>query len=530
MVFEVKDKELAGRIGKLITKTKTIETPAFFPVINILRQERDVPIAKIREIGFDQVITNAYIIKKNLGSRALEIGVHKLLNFDGVVMTDSGAYQLLLYGAEKVKIDPIEIVEYQERLGSDIAVIADVPTRDDAPYSEALRSVEETLERARLVLDVIANSKTVWVLPIQGGIHIDLVRRSALEALKIPGYSMYAIGSPVLVLEKYEFWKIIDMVATAKIILPPDKPVHLFGGGHPLVIPFMIALGIDSFDSASYILYARENRYMTEHGTYRLEDMDYFPCECEVCSKYTPRDLLEMSTSERTKLLAIHNLHVINKEIKRTKIAIREGRLWELLEERARTHPALREALYYLIKYIEWIEKLDPRVKGDVHGIFLYDSTSIHRPEIIRHYRVLDRYISSTRGVNKVILIPGSPIDKPFRESISVKEALSKLGISLKDIDRYKVFVYLPFFNLVPLDIDQTYPYSQFEAPIHVDDSLLKKLRDELINLMSRLSEAEVVIATCDELPWGTERFIESVMRNIEVKSLRIIKVRCKGA
>ena len=107
---------------------------------------------------------------------------------------------------------------------------------------------------------------------------------------------------------------------------------------------------------------------------------------------------------------------------------------------------------------------------------------------------------------------------------------MSKLGISLKDIDRYKVFVYLPFFNLVPLDIDQTYPYSQFEAPIHVDDSLLKKLRDELINLMSRLSEAEVVIATCDELPWGTERFIESVMRNIEVKSLRIIKVRCKGA
>ena len=45
MVFEIKDKELAGRIGKLVTKTKTIETPAFFPVINILRQERDVPIA-----------------------------------------------------------------------------------------------------------------------------------------------------------------------------------------------------------------------------------------------------------------------------------------------------------------------------------------------------------------------------------------------------------------------------------------------------------------------------------------------------
>ena len=529
MVFEIKDKELAGRIGKLVTKTKTIETPTFFPVINILRQERDVPITKIRDIGFEQIITNAYIIMKNLGSKALEVGIHRLLNFDSVIMTDSGAYQLLLYGAEKVKIDPIEIVEYQEKLGSDIAVIADVPTRDDAPYSEALKSVEETLRRAKLVLDIIANSKTLWVLPIQGGVHIDLVRRSALEALKIPGYSMYAIGSPVLVLEKYEFWKIIDMVVTAKMILPPDKPVHLFGGGHPLIIPFMIALGIDSFDSASYILYAREGRYMTEHGTYRLEDMDYFPCECEVCSRYTPKDLLEMSTNERVKLLAIHNLHVINREIKRAKIAIREGRLWELLEERARTHPALREALYYITKYVKWIEKLDPRVKGDVHGIFLYDSTSIHRPEIVRHYEALNKYINDASKASKVILIPGSPIDKPFRNSESVTDALGKLGIGLDEIDRYRIFIYIPFFNLIPLNIDQTYPYSQFEAPIHVDEALLKRLKDSLIDLMSKLNEVEVVIAICDELPWATEDFINDVIKYVEVKQLRFIKVKCKG-
>ncbi|HDN75815.1 MAG TPA: tRNA guanosine(15) transglycosylase TgtA, partial [Acidilobales archaeon] len=423
MSFEIKDKELAGRIGKLKTKSGVVETPAFFPVINPFRQEKDLPLSKIKDIGFNQVITNAFIIKQHLGDEALKIGIHKLLNYDGVIMTDSGAYQLLVYGFGKVKIDPRDIVLYQDRLGSDIAVIADIPTRDDAPYEEAKQSVEETLKRARMVIDIVEHSKTLWVLPIQGGIYTDLVARSAREALKIRGYSMYAIGSPVMVLEKYEFWKIVDMVATAKTILPPDKPVHLFGGGHPLIIPFMVALGIDSFDSASYILYAREGRYMTEHGTYRVTDLDYFPCECEVCSRYTPKELMELSPRERIRLIAIHNLHVISREIKRVKVAIREGRLWELLEERARTHPALREALNHIIKYIRWIEKLDPRVKGDVHGVFLYDSSSIFRPEILRHKIRLPKYVEKILpNVRHAILIPGSPIDKPLRYSLSVRE------------------------------------------------------------------------------------------------------------
>ena len=358
MSFEIKDKDLAGRIGRLVTKSGTIETPAFFPVINPFRQERDVPLSKIRDIGFNQIITNAYIIKKHLGNRALELGIHKILNFDGVVMTDSGAYQLLMYGEKKVRIDPLEIVKYQISLGSDIAVIADIPTRDDATYEEALRSVKETLRRAIISSELIlkSSSKTLWVLPIQGGVYIDLVRFSAREAVKIKGYDMYAIGSPVTILEKYEFWRIIEMVVAAKTILPPDKPIHLFGGGHPLIIPFMVALGIDSFDSASYILYAREGRYMTEYGTYRIEDLDYLPCECEVCSKYEPKDLLELDSEKRARLIAIHNLHVILKEIKKVKVAIREGRLWELLEERARTHPALREALNHIIKYIHYLQ------------------------------------------------------------------------------------------------------------------------------------------------------------------------------
>lgn len=208
-----------------------------------------------------------------------------------------------------------------------------------------------------------------------GRVHLDLVLRSAAEASRIEGYSMYAIGSPVTVLEKYGFSKIVDMVAVAKSVLPLDKPVHLFGGGHPLIIPLMVALGVDTFDSASYILYARDGRYMTEEGTYRITDLEYLPCECEVCSRYTPKELMGLEEKEKTKMLAIHNLHVINREVKRVKTALKEGRLWELIEERARTHPSLREALNTLIKYVDWIERLDPRFKG-THT--RYSFTTLH--------------------------------------------------------------------------------------------------------------------------------------------------------
>ncbi|MEL9997163.1 MAG: tRNA-guanine transglycosylase, partial [Sulfolobales archaeon] len=116
MVFEVKDKDLGGRIGKLVTKSGTIETPAFFPVINPLKQFKEVPVSLLKDLGFTQLITNAYIIKRSVGGIQ---EIHKFLGFDGVVMTDSGAYQLLRYGRRSVHIDPVEIVKFQDAIGSD---------------------------------------------------------------------------------------------------------------------------------------------------------------------------------------------------------------------------------------------------------------------------------------------------------------------------------------------------------------------------------------------------------------------------
>jgi 7-cyano-7-deazaguanine tRNA-ribosyltransferase len=108
--FEIKEKDLLGRIGKLKTKSGTVETPLLFPVINPSIQP--IPPQKLKDtFGFQAVITNSYIIKKRYDNKPVELGLHKFLGYDGAIMTDSGAYQILVYGDIDVSK---EIVAYQK--------------------------------------------------------------------------------------------------------------------------------------------------------------------------------------------------------------------------------------------------------------------------------------------------------------------------------------------------------------------------------------------------------------------------------
>ncbi len=524
MVFEVRDKDLGGRIGKLITKSGVIETPAFFPVVNPVKQSKEVPVSLLRDLGFTQIITNAYIIKKTVGNEVRDI--HEFLGFRGVVMTDSGAYQLLRYGGKKVRLDPEEIVRFQESVGSDIAVIADVPTRDDATYDEALYSVDETLRRAALSAELISGSKTLWVLPIQGGVHLDLVRKCAMVGKDLEGYSIYAIGSPVLLMEKYEYSKVFEMILTVKEVVPIDKAVHLFGAGHPMIIPYAVALGVDMFDSASYILYARGGRYMTERGTYMLKDLDYLPCECSICSKYDVKSLLEMSAEERVRNVALHNLYVILREIKNVKVAIREGRLWELLEERGRGHPSLRRLLNLFTRggFQKWFEVLDPRIRGDSHALFLYEETSYYRPEVVRHEKYLKEYVFRFGKKNRTalllpMLVTGS--------GAKVNPACNNIAVKL-DAQPEDTYVYVPFFTVIPSLLLSVYPYSHFNMPEVVDVGTLSlfrsRFRKYLRMLLSRYEG--VVVFTCRRHSWSSERFIRKALKDLlEGANLRLVNL-----
>ena len=296
MSFEIKEKDLLGRIGKLKTKSGTVETPLLYPVINPSIQL--VTPRKLKEtFGFEAVITNAYILNKRYGDKVVNEGLHKFLDFDGAIMTDSGAYQILVYGG--VEVSQKEIVAYQEDIGSDVATMLDIPTGWKVTKEQAQETVAETLRRAKDFFKIKTRDDILWVGPVQGGRHLDLVASSAVEMGKLP-FQIHALGSPTEVMESYRYDVLADMILTAKKGLPIERPLHLFGAGHPSMFSLAVALGCDLFDSAAYVLYARENRYMTENGTWHLNELDYFPCSCPRCSAETPRGL-ERETKEGTR-------------------------------------------------------------------------------------------------------------------------------------------------------------------------------------------------------------------------------------
>ena len=469
-IFEVKDKDLAGRLGLIYTKSGVIKVPTLFPVINPRRQ--DLPVNEVVEAGFDALITNAYLLKKYREREALERGVHGVLGFNGPIMTDSGAYQLLLYG--DVEVSNRDIVVFQEDIGSDIAVILDVPTGGSASREEAERTVEETLRRAREAVEYRRRDDVVWVLPVQGGTYLDLLERCAREGVELP-YHMVAIGSPTQLMERYDFESIIDMIATVKAVVPPSVPVHLFGAGHPMMLAFAVALGVDTFDSAAYALYAKDDRYMTHSGTYRLEELEELPCACPVCSRYTPRELKGERTLRRRMLISKHNLYATAAELRRIRQAIREGTLWELLEERSRAHPSLHRAFKRLCAYREYLERLDPEAKGSPQGLLLYDRLSLCRPEIMRHRRRLLANYSKAAEYREVVVVVGEE-ERPY----TVSESYTSIKRRMKNIH---VVFYVPFLGVVPEELAETYPNSQFE--MGAGDELV--VRDSMGALVSYL-------------------------------------------
>ena len=488
MSFEIKEKDLLGRIGKLKTKSGTLETPLLFPVINPSIQL--VAPRRLKEtFGFEAVITNAYILKKRYQDQLVNKGLHKFLDFDGAVMTDSGAYQILVYG--EVDVSQKEIVAYQEGIGSDIATMLDIPTGWKITKEQAEGTVAETLHRAKAFFKTKTRNDILWVGPIQGGRHLDLVAKSALEMGKLP-FQIHALGSPTEVMESYRYDVLADMILTAKKGLPIERPLHLFGAGHPAMFSLAVALGCDLFDSAAYALYARENRYMTENGTWRLEEMDYFPCCCPRCSAETPRGLEKRSKNEREVFLAEHNLYVCQAELKRIKQAIRNGRLWEHTEMRVHGHPALLSALKRLQVHGDFLEKYSPTVKGN--GFFYFDSVGLVRPEITHYRKRLNERYDPPKNAKVLLLVPQTR-NKPFHrapEFKKIRHLFRCLGEELAS--KIHICVYSAPFGVVPLELDEVYPLSQHEAALPLDLETVDYVASQTREYIMRTAYTSIVL------------------------------------
>ena len=141
-MFEINKTDLAGRIGEIHTNHGIVKTPAYVPVIHPVKQS--IPSKKIQEIGFDIVITNAYISRKNYGERAVKEGIHKIINFEHSIMTDSGGYQVLEYG--DVDVLPHEMADFETGILTDFAIPLDKPTGFGMPIKKAEAYVSHTLK------------------------------------------------------------------------------------------------------------------------------------------------------------------------------------------------------------------------------------------------------------------------------------------------------------------------------------------------------------------------------------------------
>ena len=433
----------------MYTNHGKIETPAFVPVIHPVKQT--IPSKKIKEIGFDVVITNAYITKNNYGDEAVKKGIHKIINFDKSIMTDSGGYQVLEYG--DLEVLPSDMANFETGILTDFAIPLDKPTGYGLPIKKAEAYVKHTLTVCKQTLDDSEDNGQIWIGPIQGGEHFDLVAKST-KALVDMGFQMLALGSPVEFMESYEYRLLAQMIVSAKKQMPESIPLHLFGAGHPLTIPFAIALGCDTFDSASYMLYAKQLRYMTDDGTRYLSDITVFPCNCEICSKYTPDELRQLEITNKINELAIHNLHAIKLEVDKVKQAIHEGRLWEYVIKKARAHPKLFEMIEVMTENYEFLGLGTPKFKEK--AIFLYSKEDQYRPEVQSFHNIVRKFKSKKK---KLIIIKESNTKPGY-----LSQEYKRLKKKLKDFEAFQVCQYNPHLGLIPIEISDIFPAAHHET------------------------------------------------------------------
>ena len=439
-IFEITHKDSAGRIGRLATPHGTVETPTIMPVIN--PNIRTIPAKEMRGFGAQMVITNSYIIYRNqeLKEQALTAGLHSLLEFDGPIMTDSGSFQLSVYG--DIEVDNAQIIKFQQDIGTDIGVPLDIPTPPSADWDEAKSELTITNQRLMEALEQNSDSSMLLAAPVQGGLHKDLREQSGRE-LGGAGFDIYPIGAVVPLMESYRYADLVDVIVSAEKGLPSSVPVHLFGAGHPMVFALAVALGCDLFDSAAYALYAKDGRYLSAEGTYHIKDMEYLPCSCPVCIGHTAGEIA--ASPDRQELLARHNLYATFAEIRLVKQALREGNLWELVERRSRIHPRMLDGLKRAVMYSGWIEQFDPSSKSTY---FYCGPESTKRPEVIRWNTRLERL--ELEGT--VLIRPGGRV----RHESGYDHVLH----------------FKPPFGAYPLELKETYPLNAEVANVPDNESL----------------------------------------------------------
>lgn len=351
------EKNSKARLGKIKTNYGEVETPMFMPV-GTRAAVKGLTIDQVKECGSGIILANTYHLWLRPGEDIVNEagGLHKFMNCDGPILTDSGGYQVFSLAKNKKKditeegvhfkshidgknlfLTPEKSIEIQNKLDSDIAMSFDECPPASADHEYLKNSVERTLRWAKRGKDVHNNPNQALFGIVQGGPHEDLRRYSAEETVKM-NFDGYSIGGVANDDEcKEDMYKAIDYSIP---YLPKDKLRYLMGVGEPRDILEGVIRGVDIFDCVLPTRIARHGQAFTRDGKINLNNAKYIrdfttidnECDCYTCKHYTKayiRHLMSVGESLGGTLLSIHNIRFLIKLTEDIREAIKNDNLLE---------------------------------------------------------------------------------------------------------------------------------------------------------------------------------------------------------
>lgn len=352
-------KQTGARLGRLHTPHGIIETPIFMPVGTQATVKAMTP-EELKEMEAQIILSNTYHLYLRPGHELVKEagGLHKFMNWDRPILTDSGGFQVFSLGdlrkiteegvtfqshidGSKHFLSPEKVMEIENALGADIIMAFD----ECAPYPADREYVKNSLERttrwAVRCKEAHKNTENQALFGIvQGGMYQDLREQSASElvALDFPGYSIggLSVGEP-----KELMYEVLDYTTP---LLPKDKPRYLMGVGSPDALIEGAIRGIDMFDCVLPTRIARNGTAMTSMGKVVIKNAkythDFTPldpnCDCYCCKNYTRAYLRHLYKADEilsSRLMSTHNLHFLINLMKQVREAIMNDRLLDFRNE-----------------------------------------------------------------------------------------------------------------------------------------------------------------------------------------------------
>ena len=342
--------ETGARAGRLHTPHGSFDTPMFMPV-GTQGTVKTLSPEELHTMGAGVILGNTYHLFLRPGHEIVKKagGLHRFMNWDGAILTDSGGFQVFSLGAlrkiseegvafrshhdgSKQFLSPEKSMEIQMALGSDIAMAFDECTPYPADYEYACRSMRLTTRWAKRCQAVHNREDQALFGIVQGGMYADLRQESAeqLVAMDFPGYAIggLSVGEP-----KPLMYEVLEQTVP---FLPQNKARYLMGVGTPDCLVEGVARGIDMFDCVFPTRVARNGTAITSQGRVVIRNAEYIEdftpldpeCDCYTCRNYSRaylRHLIRCDEIFGLRLMSLHNLHYLIKLMHQIRTAIIDG-------------------------------------------------------------------------------------------------------------------------------------------------------------------------------------------------------------